>query len=102
MIIGSITEIPYSSSYRAIQADKTAQTEETVPTEPLTETIAEDEKEKKNADKLRGENGVLRLLQEGHFKPNAEMRLREIFHRELSILREQNQPAEVPLPEVIP
>ncbi|MBU1652353.1 hypothetical protein KKA00_09040 [bacterium] len=63
MIIGSITEIPYSSSYRAIQADKTAQTEETVPTEPLTETIAEDEKEKKNADKLRGENGVLRLLQ---------------------------------------
>jgi len=36
--------------------------------------------------KLRGENGVLRLLQEGHFKGNAEMRLREIFHRELSIL----------------
>ncbi len=40
----------------------------------------------KDKEHLRGENGVLRLLQEGHFKPNAEMHLREIFHRELSII----------------
>ena len=40
----------------------------------------------KEKEKLRGENGVLRLLQEGHFKPNADMRLREVFHRELTIL----------------
>lgn len=42
--------------------------------------------EDEGKQKLRGENGVLRLLQEGHFKGNAEMRLREIFHRELVIL----------------
>ena len=40
--------------------------------------------------KVRGENGVLRLLQEGHFKPHAEMRLMEIFHRDLAILQAQN------------
>ena len=57
----------------------------------------------KEKEKLRGENGVLRLLQEGHFKPNADMRLREIFHRELTILGlvDEDLPpsAEFPQPE---
>lgn len=50
------------------------------------EVTAEASGKGKEKEKLRGENGVLRLLQEGHFKPNADMRLREIFHRELTIL----------------
>ncbi|TKJ37984.1 hypothetical protein CEE37_13565 [candidate division LCP-89 bacterium B3_LCP] len=50
----------------------------------------------KNKEKnhLRGENGVLRLLQEGHFKPNAEMVLRQVFHTELAILAGQNKESE--------
>jgi hypothetical protein len=62
------------------------------PVESLPET------DKHDNPKVRGENGVLRLLQEGHFKPHVEMRLLEIFHRDLAILQAQNAPEE-PAPE---
>ncbi len=56
---------------------------EALPPESAGTVQFEDEGEEQ---KLRGENGVLRLLQEGHFKGNADMRLREVFHKELTIL----------------
>jgi hypothetical protein len=58
---------------------------ETPPVEPSSGIAPAEEDQK-----VRGENGVLRLLQEGHFKPHAEMRLMEIFHRDLAILQAQN------------
>lgn len=60
-----------------------------MPVTPLPETGETEEK-------VRAENGVLRLLQEGHFKPHAEMRLLEIFHRDLAALQAQDAPVEPP------
>ena len=59
------------------------------------------EVEETEPGKVRGENGVLRLLQEGHFKPHAEMRLLEIFHRDLEILQAQNALKELPVHEAV-
>jgi len=92
MIIGSITEYSVISAYWIAKEEQAAPAEETAPQVAEQDAIDEEENQKKNADKLRGENGVLRLLEEGHFKPHADMRLREIFHRELDILEEQKQP----------
>ena len=66
------------------------------PTAPQVQPVPAEEEGKQ---KLRGENGVLRLLQEGHFKANADMRLREIFHRELEILGALEPPKQSGDPE---
>jgi len=65
-------------------------------TPPATAPEQDPEVEPTEEGKIRGENGVLRLLQEGHFKPHAEMRLREIFHRDLEILQVRNAPTPPP------
>lgn len=111
MIISAYTasfSLQISQSYSLIEAvSQEVAPEEPVPAvepapaaeiAPATESTPAEEKE---TPKLRGENGVLRLLQEGHFKGNAEMRLREIFHRELTILAEMNgqTPASEPAAE---
>lgn len=91
--LSSSIMVQYSLSYslaQTIQRDESTMVPEATGTSnpdtaPLIEA-ADTSDEAESQQKLRGENGVLRLLQEGHFKGNAEMRLREVFRRELSIL----------------
>jgi hypothetical protein len=76
-----------------ISEPERAPVEGTPPTEPTPEGEAVDA-----GQKVRGENGVLRLLEEGHFKPHAQMRLIEIFHRDLAILQAQTADTAPPDP----
>jgi hypothetical protein len=82
----------YAQFYAQVGAAENSQlVQEPVPkTPPETAPEPDSEAGQSEEEKIRGENGVLRLLQEGHFKPHAEMRLREIFHRDLELLGAQN------------
>ena len=88
----------YAQYYAQIGAAESSQPiRESVPetpseTEPEPNAIVELSEE----GKIRAENGVLRLLQEGHFKLHTETRLREIFQRDLELLEAQNANAEPP------
>ena len=84
----------YVQFYALLGAAESSQpVQEPVPETPP-EAAPEQDSEVESAEegKIRGENGVLRLLQEGHFKPHAEMRLNEIFHRDLELLAARNAP----------
>ncbi len=57
--------------------------------------------------KIPGQNGVLRLLQEGHFKPNAEMQLRANHHQGLLMISQahagnNNQPQDIEAADTAP
>lgn len=86
----------YSASFTfqisQVYAQLDSPIQEIAPEETPPASVEPDPMEDYGKKKLRGENGVLRLLQEDHFKGNAEMRLREIFHRELAILNAANAP----------
>lgn len=106
MIITALSSslmVQYSLSYsfmEATQRDESSAASAVTGTSdqnsaPLIEpTDTSDEAE--SQQKLRGENGVLRLYQADHFKGNAEMRLREVFHRELCILGLEEEDPTVP------
>jgi hypothetical protein len=82
----------YAQFYAQIGSQEVAAPIEESASETPLETASEPDSDVEQTEegKIRGENGVLRLLQEGHFKPHAEMRLMEIFHRDLAILQAQN------------
>lgn len=91
----SSLSLQYVQSYTQIEIPA----QEVPQEEPAATQVQPVPAEEEEKQKLRGENGVLRLLQEGHFKGNADMRLREIFHRELEILGALDPPEQSNEPE---
>jgi len=67
-----------------VKAEDTA-VEPEVSASPETEIAGETEEVVSDAEQTRGE-GVLRLLQEGHFKGVADVRLRINFHEEIAAM----------------
>ncbi len=88
----SSLSLQYVQSYTQIEIPAQEVPPEIPQDEPASTPVQPIPAEEEEKQKLRGENGVLRLLQEGHFKGNADRRLREIFHRELEILGALDSP----------
>jgi len=72
------------SRSQAMEADSVEVPEETEPQDQLEESPAVDEPEPTEEEQTQELKGVLRLLQEGHFKGVADLRHRINFAEELS------------------